>query len=208
MPPTTTTTTSKAHGIYLGLGPWILFTLLVEHGGLKVAALVALVAATAISLPGLRSGRPKTLELGAVATFAAFAVLAFTADAQVADWLTHYARAIAAGVLAVIATASMAATPFTEQYARESVPERFWSTPEFEATNHALSSMWALVFTALVPLHVAAGAIDTVEVNALLNWALPIALIVWAAKRTAAASDDALQPPAAAASCHGRIGRI
>jgi hypothetical protein len=193
MTPATTTTTTKGHAIYLGLGPWVLFTLLVEHGGLKVAALVALVAAAVISLPGLRSGRPKTLELGAVATFAAFAALAFTADAQVADWTAHYAR-IAAGVLAMIATGSLAFTPFTEQYARESVPERFWGSPEFEATNHALSSMWALVFTAMVPLHVAAGAIDTVQGNALLNWALPIALIVWAAKRTAAASDDAPQP--------------
>ena len=186
---------AKRYGIYLALGPWILFTLLVEHGGLKVAALVALVAAIVISLPGLRSGRPKALELGAVATFAGFAVLAFTADAQVADWLTHYARAIAAGVLALIAIGSLASTPFTEQYARESVPERFWGSPEFKATNYALSTMWALVFTLMVPLHVAAGAIDTAEGNALLNWALPIALIVWAAKRTAAVADDAPQRP-------------
>ena len=199
MTPTATSTTAKGHGIYLALVPWVLFTLLVEHGGLKVAALVALVAASVISLPGMESGRLKALELGAVATFAGIAVLAFTADAQVADWLTHYAREIAAGVLALIAFGSLASTPFTEQYARESVPERFWSSPEFKATNRALSTLWALVFAAMVPLHVAAGAIDTTEANALLNWALPIALIVWAAKRTAAAADDAPQPSAAAA---------
>ena len=195
---TPTTTTSKGHGIYLALGPWVLFTLLVEHGGLKVAALAALVAASVISLPGLESGRPKALELGAVATFAAFAVLAFTADAQVADWLALYARAIAAGVLALIAFGSLATTPFTEQYARESVPERFWGSPAFKATNRSLSPLWALVFAAMVPLHVAAGAIDTVEGNLLFNWALPIALITMAAKRTSAATDGAPQPSAAA----------
>jgi hypothetical protein len=47
--------------------------------------------------------------------------------------------------------------PFTEQYARESVPEQFWSSPRFKAVNRQLTTMWACVFAAMVPLHVIAG---------------------------------------------------
>ena len=48
--------------------------------------------------------------------------------------------------------------------------------------------MWALVFAVMVPTHVIAGAIDTHRANLIFNWAIPIVLIVWAAKRTAKVS--------------------
>jgi hypothetical protein len=51
--------------------------------------------------------------------------------------------------------------------------------------------MWAVVFAAMVPAHVIAGAIDTHRANLIFNWAIPVALIMWAAKRTAATSHDA-----------------
>jgi hypothetical protein len=50
--------------------------------------------------------------------------------------------------------------------------------------------MWAFVFTAMVPSHVIAGALDTRRANTIFNWVIPIILIVWAAKRTAAVSDS------------------
>jgi hypothetical protein len=45
------------------------------------------------------------------------------------------------------------------------------------------------VFTAMIPLHVVAGTLDTRQGNLVFNWLLPIALVVWAAKRTSEASD-------------------
>ena len=75
-----TATQEKRPGIFVALVPWVLFTFLVAHGTVQVAAVVALVASVAIALPGLLAGRPKVLELGAVATFAVFAVVAFAAD--------------------------------------------------------------------------------------------------------------------------------
>ncbi|HEY5189219.1 MAG TPA: hypothetical protein VII87_09315 [Solirubrobacteraceae bacterium] len=167
-----------------------MFTLITQHDTLKAAAVVALLAAVAIALPALLAGRPKLLELGAVAAFAGFTVVAFTADASTAAWLARYARAIAAGLLALIAFGSLLFTPFTEQYARESVPRRFWSSPRFVAINRQLTLMWACVFTAMIPAHIIAGAIDTRRANTIFNWVIPIILVVWAAKRTAAVSDD------------------
>ena len=186
------TTEKDGHrfGIYIAFIPWVLFTLITQHETLKAATVVALLAAAAIALPGLLAGRPKLLELGAVAAFAGFTVVAFAADASTAAWLARYARAIAAGLLALIAFGSLLATPFTEQYARESVQPRLWSSPRFVAINRQLTLMWACVFTAMIPAHIIAGEIDTRRANTIFNWVIPIALVVWAAKRTAAVSDD------------------
>jgi hypothetical protein len=54
-----------------------------------------------------------------------------------------------------------------------------------------VTKMWGLVFAAMVPAHVIAGAIDTHRANLIFNWAIPIALVIWAAKHTARASDNA-----------------
>ncbi len=43
------------------------------------------------------SRRPRMLELGAVAAFAGFAIVAFSADPATGAWVARYARAIAAG---------------------------------------------------------------------------------------------------------------
>jgi len=167
---------------------------LAERVSIKAAALLALAAAVVIAGRSIRSGHPKLLELAAVATFIAFSIAAFTLSAGNAHWLERYARAIAAGVLALIAFGSLLSVPFTEQYARESVPQEAWSSPRFKATNRKLTTLWACVFAGMVPSHIIAGAIDTTRGNLIFNWVIPVALVVYGAKRTTAASQEAAQP--------------
>jgi hypothetical protein len=183
--------TRGGFGIYVAFLPWVLFTLITQHDTLRAAAVAALAAAVAIAVPSLAAGRPKLLELGAILAFAGFTVVAFTADPATSAWVARYARAIAATVLALIAFGSLLGTPFTEQYARESVPREYWGSPRFKETNRRLTVMWAWVFVAMIPAHVIAGAIDTRRANTIFNWVVPVVLIIWAAKRTAAASDTA-----------------
>jgi hypothetical protein len=171
-------------GVFIALVPWVLFTIIAEHGTLKIASVAALVIAAGISLPGIRKGRPKLLELGAVIAFIAFTAVAFTADASLGEFVERYARAIAAGLLALIAFGSLLVVPFTEQYAREEVPKELWSTPTFESVNRRLTVMWGTVFAAMVPFHIAAGAIDTRPTNIVLNWVIPIGLVLWGIKQT------------------------
>jgi hypothetical protein len=181
-------------GIYVAFVPWILFTLITQHDSLKAAAIAALAAAVVIAFPSLAAGRPKLLELGAVVAFAGFAVVAFSADPATGAWVARYARAIAASVLALISFGSLLLTPFTEQYARDSVPREFWSSPRFKAINRQLTLMWAWVFVAMIPSHVIAGVIDTRRANTVFNWVIPVVLIVWAAKRTTALSTAEGEP--------------
>lgn len=172
----------------MAFAPWVLFTLIAHHSTLKAAAVAALIGAAAIAAPAALAGRPKLLEIGAVLAFAGFTVVAFAADPAASHWVERYARAIAAVLLALIAFSSLLLEPFTAQYARESVPRRLWDSPRFQRINRQLSLMWALVFTATIPSHLIAGAVDTPQANEIFNWAVPVALILWAAKRTSAVS--------------------
>ncbi len=175
-------------GIYLAFIPWVLFSLIAQHSTLKAAAVVALIGSAAIAVPSILARRPKLLELGAILAFAGFTFVAFNVDPATGQWVARYARAIAAALLALIAFGSLLFTPFTEQYARESVPREVWHSARFKQVNRQLTLLWALVFCVMVPSHLIAGAIDTHRANLIFNWAIPIILIGWAAKRTAAVS--------------------
>ena len=112
----------------IGLIPWILSTLLAEHGTLKFASIAAFVVAVGVCAYSSRGGhRPKMIEIAAVITFIVFTVIAFVADPAVTHWLTRYARAVAAAALAILVFGSLLFIPFTEEYAREQVPEQYWA---------------------------------------------------------------------------------
>jgi hypothetical protein len=174
----------RSAAIYLAFVPWVLFSVISRHDTLTAASVVALAAAIGIAIPGVRAGRPKILEIGAVVAFVGFTVAAFAVDPGNADWLQRYARAIAAALLASITLISLVTTPFTEQYARETVPPEYWASARFKRINRELTTLWALVFLAMVPSHIVAGYVDTRRSNTIFNWVIPIALVVFAAKRT------------------------
>ena len=123
-------------------------------------------------------------------TFIGFVVVAFLADASTAHWVARYARGIAALILALISFASLFFTPFTEQYAREQVPEQYWGSPKFKAINRKLTTMWACIFAAMVPFHAIAGTLDTKLGNIIFNWAIPLGLVFWGIKRSSAAGES------------------
>jgi hypothetical protein len=177
---------SDSHSsIYIAFVPWLLFSVITRRFEVEDAAVIALVASIAISVPSLRAGRPKVLETGAIIAFVGFTIVAFAGDDATRDWLARYARAVSAGLLALIAFGSLMRTPFTEQYARDSVPREFWSSPVFRRVNRQITAMWGAVFVLMVPSHILAGAIDTHRAFTIFNWVIPIGLVVFAVKRTA-----------------------
>jgi hypothetical protein len=171
--------------LYVAFIPWLVFSFVTHHDTLLAGSVVALAAALFLAA---RSG-PKLPEIAAILAFTGFTVAAVVVDASTAAELTRYGRAIAAGVLALMAFGSLLGTPFTEQYAREQVPREVWGTPAFRAVNRRITAMWGCVFALMVPAHVLAGAIDTQHANLFLNWLVPVALVVWAVHRTQAITD-------------------
>ncbi len=182
---------SSGSGLYIALVPWVAFTLLAQHSTLKLASVAALVLAVAIMIRSIVTTGVKVLEVGAVLAFTGFTVVAFGADHAAGVWMARYSRAIAAGLLALIAFVSLLFTPFTEQYARESVPREHWGSPTFKLVNRRITLMWAFVFTAMIPFHIAAGVIDERRTNILFNWVVPIGLLLWGIKQTDKIADEA-----------------
>jgi hypothetical protein len=179
-------------GMLIGLVSWVLFTIIAEHGTLKIASIAALVIAIGVCAYSVRSGgRPKLIEGAAVVTFAVFTVIALVADPSLTHWLTRYARAIAAAALALLVFGSLLFVPFTEEYARERVPQQFWNSPQFKAVNRRLTALWGAIFLVMTASHVIAGEADKRGTNIVFNWVIPIALVVWGTKQSTAPADTA-----------------
>ncbi|GAX58423.1 hypothetical protein SO3561_09996 [Streptomyces olivochromogenes] len=172
----------RTNSVFLGFAPWIIFDVVASPSTWKYAALAALIAALVFNVPDLRRGSFKILEAASLVFFAVIFVLGLAVDRQDLMWLETYAQTLANGVIAVVALGSLAFTPFTEQYARESVPRQYWDTPLFRRTNRILTAMWGGVFlvTALLGLL----ALRVKSGSDWLNWVIPIALLVAAIRFT------------------------
>ncbi|MTD12378.1 hypothetical protein GIS00_00280 [Nakamurella sp. YIM 132087] len=199
--------------LLLGLLPWIVFSLIVHRAGATVAGLAAVAAVvTALALmvkDGLRG--IKIIDVTGVLVFGGFAVVAFAGGTDAATWVADYGRGSAAALLGVVMLASAAVLPFSEQYARESVPQEYWHSPVFRAVNRKISAVWGVVMLAMAGSHLLAGYLDPAgsvaggTINAtgpaglLLNWVVPAALVFAGYKATQALTAGASNPAAAAA---------
>jgi hypothetical protein len=133
-----------------------------------------------------------------VLTFGAIAIVAFTGGQPVDDWLANYGRGTATLILSAIMLLSVATVPFTEFYARASVPEEYWATTEFRSINRRISLVWAGAVFVMGVGHILAGFIDPLThecgvtgsaqpsrlPDLVLNWDVPIAMIFFAARYT------------------------
>ncbi|MEJ2871253.1 hypothetical protein WCD74_26075 [Actinomycetospora sp. OC33-EN08] len=180
--------------VLTGFVPWIVFTVAANRfgpGAVGTACLLALVVAVGLIVRSmLRGETPKLLEVTGAVVFLGLGIVAFavpTADAA----LSGYGRALAAFVLAVVIFATLPVMPFTEQYARESVPREYWHTGQFRAINRRISAAWGGVVLAMSISHAAAGLFDQPgagagvvhrPVDLIFNWVVP-GLLVWAAVR-------------------------
>ena len=170
---------------YLGLVPWLVFTVVArsEGHGVVWAGLAALVTAIVIAIPSVRSGSPKVLDLGAIVLFAGLALAGQLAPDH-SDFLDRYGRALAMAGMAVIAFGSLAFDPLFGEYARDAVPPRQWGTADFRRGNELVTVMWGLAALAMAGSHAIAGLIDTRAAATLFHWIVPIAVVVGAVHQT------------------------
>jgi tryptophan-rich sensory protein len=170
---------------FVGFVPWIIFWVVSSPSTWEWATLGALIAAVILAVPSAERGGLKILDIGTIAFFAVLSLLAIFLDRGDITWLEDYSQAISSGALAIIALGSLAVTPFTEQYARESTPREVWDTPRFKRTNFVLSAVWGAVFAVGAILGVIAQETDSSTAREWLNWIIPIALVIGGFKFTA-----------------------
>lgn len=190
--------------LMLGFAPWIIFSVVAERAGADYVALAAVLAfVVALGMTVYESTRRgwKILDVAGLVTFGVIAVIGFVGDDQVDEALVNFGRGGSTFVLAAIMAVSAFTVPFTEQYARDSVDKSLWDSPIFHAKNRRISLMWAEVIFAIAVAHIIAGALTSSSdlsgshpANLVLNWIVPIALIVFAVKRTRAIADERSAP--------------
>ncbi|RAJ48757.1 hypothetical protein K376_06975 [Streptomyces sp. PsTaAH-130] len=177
----------KASSLLFGLAPWILFSLIAEHAGTGAvgwAALAACLGSLLLAVRGAVRDGLKVIDAAGVLTFGALTVLGLTGGHRVEQSLVDYGRGGAALLLAAIMLVSAFTVPFTEQYARAGVDRRYWGSPVFRAVNRRISLLWAGVIFVMALCHLLAGALGTG--NLLLNWVVPVLLVLAGLKRTEA----------------------
>ncbi|MEW1615939.1 MULTISPECIES: hypothetical protein [unclassified Streptomyces] len=181
----------KATHLLLGLVPWVLFSAIAEHLGpnaVGYAALAACAGSLLLAVRGLLADGLKVIDAAGVMTFGVLAVTGFAASLPVRELLVDYARGGAALVLAAVMLVSAFTVPFTEQYARAGIDRGYWESPVFRGVNRRLSLLWAGIISVMALCHLIAGALQASGSgfwgNILLNWAVPVLLVVCGLKYT------------------------
>jgi hypothetical protein len=182
--------------LILGFLPLIAFNVLagrVANNGIAWGALVAL----AVALVNMAITRPrwppKIINLISAGLFLVLTLIGFLGDRSIDGWLFDWASGLVTLTLGLLLFATMPIMPFTEQYARERVPREYWGRPLFKKINRVLSLAWAggIVLIGLASMAVAAlderagSTSDTSLLDLILNWVVPIGILVFMVRFTA-----------------------
>jgi intracellular septation protein A len=182
-------------GVVLGFAPWIIFTVLCAPTTWEWATLTALLATVVLAVPDWRRSREVSLlDVVSVVFFAVLSVLALVLDRADLLWVEDRAQLLSSAVLTLVVLVGLViGRPFTEHYARQSVPRRYWTSPTFHRVNVVITAVWAAAFavTTLCDVVVAIAP----GTSTLLNWVVPALVIVAAVRFTMWYPDRATGEP-------------
>ena len=191
--------------LILAFLPLITFSVLARflpHGDIGIAGL----AAAAIVLIAILASRPvwppKILNTCSLVLFAVVGVLGFTVGSHDDRWLAIWGGAGVGLVLGLTILVLIPVMPFTEQFARESTPQAYWSSPTFRKINRVLSAAWGVAIFAIGVSRVAAQAVNGHTTRRLpellLGLAVPAVNIVYMLKFSKSDPDRVAHEPAQA----------
>ena len=177
--------------LIIGFLPLIAFSLLTKilpSNDIGVAGLVAALLALAVMLTSRPIWPPKILNICSLVIFTVLAVLGFSLDKGDKVWLATWPGGGVAIIIGAVILLLVPIIPFTEQYAKESVPREEWGSPTFKRVNRGLSVAWgaSVVLIGLFRLAAAAARHSSAHTLAqiLLGAAVPLIIIVFMLKFT------------------------
>ena len=153
----------KTLTLILAFLPLIVFSVLARflpHGYIGIAGLAAAVIAVIAIATSRPLWPPKILTACSLVLFTLIAVLGFTLGKSDDRWLATWGGAGMSLVVGLIILVLVPVMPFTEQFARESTPPAYWSSPTFKKINRMLSAGWGLAIVAVGVSRLAAAAIN------------------------------------------------
>ncbi len=175
-------------GVPLGFAPWIVYWVLVGNAPFAVAALIALAIAVAALLIGLVKHAPgRTLDIGAVVTFGALAVLTVASGQPFSQrWVLPLSNA---AVFLTAVTGIVIGRPFVREFAQVGQPAALVGSESFGRTTSRLTWIWVAAFagmtvSSLIPPVVRGDATvldTTTPLCFVCYWVVPFALLGFAA---------------------------
>jgi hypothetical protein len=173
-------------GILFGFVPWIVYWVLVGNVPFVTAVLVALAIAVAALAIG-RAGLGRTLEIGAVGTFAGLTVLTLLLSQWFLErWIQP---ASIAAIFLVTLTSVLIGKPFIREFAEANRPAAVTQSESFHRTTMRLTWIWIAAFAGMtvsssIPPLVQADAtiLDRKTPLSLVGyWVIPFSLLGLAA---------------------------
>ncbi len=145
--------------IVLGLAPFIVFFVLMRAVSPSAGLAAAFVVSVLLGIRQWRRGESvKVLEVGSLLLFGALLLCTLIAAP---DWTVATVRlAVDGGLLAIVLVSLAIGMPFTLQYARESVPQKVWTSPIFMTTNRRITGVWAAAFAVMTAADAAARYVE------------------------------------------------
>jgi hypothetical protein len=135
--------------LLLGFLPFAVFAVVDRMVSTLPALVLAAITAAALTLRDVvGKKRIKALDSGAAVVFGGLVI--YTVVTRTTWSMVGVRLCTDAGLLAIVLVSILVRQPFTLQYAKESVPEAYWSRPEFVRTNYRLSGIWAAAFALMV----------------------------------------------------------
>ena len=171
-------------GMLFGFAPWIVYWVLVGNVPFLAAVLVALATAVATVVAGRLSGKAgRTLQIGAVATFAVLTVLTLVLSrAFMERWMQPLSNA---GIFLVALVGVLIGKPFVREFAEEGQPADVIKSDLFGQITTRLTWIWVGVFAGMtvssaIPPIVQGDAtiLDTkTPMSFVFYWVIPFVLL-------------------------------
>jgi hypothetical protein len=189
----------KLMSLVLAFLPLVVFSLLARflpHGYIGVAGLAAAVCALIANLISRPVWPPKIINSCSLVLFAVTAVLGFTLGRNDDRWLSTWGGAGVGIILGLVILILVPFIPFTEQFARESVPRSQWTAPTFKKINRVLSAGWGVAIIALGASRTAAAVVNEHTTRRfpelLLGLLVPLVIIIYMLKLSKSYPDRVL----------------
>ena len=175
--------------LILGFLPLVAFSLLARllpSHDFGVAALISAVVAV-IAIVAHRPVWPPMILTGSqLILLVILTIVGFASSAGTDHWLATWLAPAFSGIMGLIILALIPVMPFTEQFARESVPQAYWSSPTFKKINRVLSAGWGVAIFAIGVSRTIAAAVSgngshrIAEI--MLSLIVPVAVILYMLK--------------------------
>lgn len=170
-------------GLLVVFAPWIVYWVLVGNAPFAVAALVSLVIAVTALVIGRAKGAPgRTLEIGAVTTFAVLAALTvWSSQSFMARWAQPLSYA---AIFLAALTSSLIGKPFVHEFAKVGQPPTMVNSESFGRITSQLTWIWTAAFAGMTVSSVIAPIVrsdatifDTkTPLSYVSYWVIPLSL--------------------------------